>query len=128
MGAGMVEFVVRVPEITPHWARVFLAGDGPVLGHWSAHGYGLDRWHDGTHRARLDVAAGSRFLVTLGRWRDAESDGRGGERPARELAAEGVVEVDVAGWGRKSVRYHHDFPSHFLPHPRTLSVYVPPGY
>jgi predicted alpha/beta superfamily hydrolase len=24
--------------------------------------------------------------------------------------------------------YHHDFPSRFLPRPRTLAVYVPPGY
>jgi predicted alpha/beta superfamily hydrolase len=125
----MVEFVVRVPDTTPHWTRVFLAGDGPVLGHWSAHGYGLDRWHDDTHRARLDVPAGGRYLVTLGRWRDAESDGRGGERPARELAAGShVIEAAVAGWGRNSVRYHHDFPSKFLPRPRTLTVYVPSGY
>jgi predicted alpha/beta superfamily hydrolase len=125
----MAEFVVRVPEITPYWARVFLAGDGPVLGHWSAHGYGLEHWHDGTHRARLDVPTGARYLVTLGRWRDAESDGRGGERPARDLrAGSDEVVVDVAGWGRESIRYHHDFASQFLPHPRTLAVYTPPGY
>src|SRR4051812_28137143 len=110
----MVEFVVRVPDITPHWVRVFLAGDGPVLGHWSAYGYGLDRWQDGTHRARLDAPTGGRYLVTLGRWRDAESDGRGGEHPARELVTcSQPVEVHVAGWGRDSVRYHHDFPSKF---------------
>src|SRR5205809_666222 len=111
----MVEFVVRVPEITPHWARVFLAGDGPVLGHWSAHGCGLEQWPDGTHRARLDLPAGSRvrYLVTLGRWRDVENDGRGGEHPARELEVSGGlrVEVNVAGWGRDDVRYHHDFSS-----------------
>src|SRR5439155_16571383 len=70
------------------------------------------------------------YLVTLGSWRDAESDGRGGEHPARELEVSGGlrVEVNVAGWGRNGVRYHHDLPSRFLPHPRTLTVYVPPGY
>jgi predicted alpha/beta superfamily hydrolase len=27
-----------------------------------------------------------------------------------------------------AIRYHPEFPSAFLPHPRTLGVYVPPGY
>ncbi|HJZ60176.1 MAG TPA: alpha/beta hydrolase-fold protein [Gemmataceae bacterium] len=27
-----------------------------------------------------------------------------------------------------SIRYHHDFASRFLPHRRTLAVYLPPGY
>jgi predicted alpha/beta superfamily hydrolase len=26
------------------------------------------------------------------------------------------------------IEYHHAFPSRFLPHPRTLSVWLPPGY
>lgn len=128
----MVEFVVRVPEITPPWMPVFLAGDGPQLGDWSADAVRLDRWEDGTHRARLDLPDGFRgwFLVTLGKWRDAESDGRGHEHSARELHVNGpsTVEANVAGWGRGSVRYHHDFASRFGPHPRTISVWLPPGY
>ena len=128
----MVEFVVRVPEITPHWMRVFLSGDGPALGYWLAHAIPLDRWDDGTHHARIDLpeSHASRFLVTLGRWRDAESDGRGNELPAREVWSNSstIFEAHVAGWGRGSIHYHHDFPSKFLPHPRSLSVYTPPGY
>jgi predicted alpha/beta superfamily hydrolase len=125
----MVEFVVRVPESTPGGWLVFLAGGGPALGHWSAHAVPLDRWDDGTHRARLAAPPGSRFLVTLGRWREAESDEHGRERPARELAADaGRVELRVAGWGRESIRYHPDFPSRHARHPRPVAVYLPPGY
>jgi predicted alpha/beta superfamily hydrolase len=127
----MVEFVVRVPESTPPDRPVFLAGDGPALGDWSAEAVRLDRCDDGTHRARLDLPHGyrGRFLVTLGCWRDAESDGRGRERPTRQLHVDGsVVEAEVACWGRESVRYHYDFASRFLPHARTLAVWLPPGY
>jgi len=127
-----VEFVVRVPADTPHWHPVFLAGDGPALGDWSADRVLLDRWDDGTHRASLDLPAGfrGRFLVTPGRWRGAEGDGRGHERPPRELAVAGpmTVEADVAGWGRTSVRYHRDFASRFVQHSRTIAVWLPPGY
>jgi predicted alpha/beta superfamily hydrolase len=127
----MVEFVVQVPENTPPERQVFLAGDGP-LGDWSAAGVPLDRWHDGTHRAKLALVPGfrGRFLVTLGVWRDAESDGHGHELVPRELAADGplTVEAHVHGWDQTSIEYHHEFPSQFLPHARTLSVWLPPGY
>jgi predicted alpha/beta superfamily hydrolase len=36
--------------------------------------------------------------------------------------------VNVAGWGRNAVRYHPDFPSKAVPHPRPLVVALPPGY
>jgi predicted alpha/beta superfamily hydrolase len=128
----MVEFVVWVPEITPPEMPVFLAGDGPAFGEWSARGVALELSDDGTRRARLDLPLGycGRFLVTLGSWRDAESDGRGFEMPTRELhvTGRGSVEASVRGWGRNSVHYHHDFTSQFIPHPRTVSVWLPPGY
>jgi predicted alpha/beta superfamily hydrolase len=128
----MVEFVVRVPETTPPWQPVFLAGDGPVLGEWSADAVRLDRWEDGTYRARVELPHGfrGRFLLTLGRWRDAEAAGRGHERPPRELHVTGplTVEANVANWGREGVRYHHGFESRFVPFSRTLAVWLPPGY
>jgi predicted alpha/beta superfamily hydrolase len=128
----MVEFVIRVPDDTPPWQPVYLAGDGPLLRGWSADGVRLDRHDDGTHRAVLPLPLGwrGRFLVTLGRWRDAENDGRGRELAPRELNVDGpaAVEVEVAGWGRGGVRHHPDFPSEYLPSTRPLSVWVPPGY
>jgi predicted alpha/beta superfamily hydrolase len=128
----MVEFVVRVPEITPPWQQIFLAGDGTQLGNWLASGVALERQEDGSHRTRLQFPSGfrGRFLVTMGRWRDVEGDGRGREQATRTLYANVSVpfELDVRGWGRSGIRYHHDFASRFLPHPRTLSVWLPPGY
>jgi predicted alpha/beta superfamily hydrolase len=127
----MVEFVVRVPEGTPPDRGVFLAGDGP-LGGWRAAGVPLHRGHDGAFRARLELPPGFRgsYLVTLGRWRDAESDGHGHEVCPRELHADGppVLEAHVRGWDQTSVEYHHDFRSRFLPHARTVCVWLPPGY
>jgi predicted alpha/beta superfamily hydrolase len=128
----MVEFVVRVPEITPPWQEVFLAGEGSWLGDWSASAVPLERQPDGMHYTQLDIPQDFRgqFLVTLGRWRDVEGDGRGHEQVPRFLEVHGspTIEVNVRGWGRTSIRYHHDFASQFLPHPRTISVWLPPGY
>src|SRR3954469_15773716 len=120
----MVEIVVRVPENTPPWQSLFLAGDGPQLGDWSPTGVPLAPWDDGTHRVWLDLPADfrGRFLVTPGRWRGAETDPRGHEHPPRELRGDGprTVEVHVRGWGRTGVRYHPDFGSQFLPARRTV--------
>lgn len=128
----MVEFVVRVPEQTPPEWNLYVAGDGPVLGDWSADRVQLDRGADGAHRGTLDLPAGScaRFLVTPGRWRAAENDGHGRECLPRALdsATRDSIEISVAGWGRNSLRYHHGFPSRFVDLPRTVSVWLPPGY
>jgi predicted alpha/beta superfamily hydrolase len=98
----------------------------------SATGVPLDRLHDDTLRAKLELPIGFRghFLVTLGRWREAESDGHGHELAPRELRADGpqIVESQVRGWDQTSIEYHSDFPSRFLPHKRTISVWLPPGY
>jgi predicted alpha/beta superfamily hydrolase len=127
----MPEFVVRVPHETPA-EPLFLAGDGDRFGHWRAAGVPLERGGDGTFRARLDLPDGEphRFLVTRGHWRRAENDGTGRERSPRRIVPHGpgTLEVAVAGWGRTSVRYHHGFGSRFVTHPRTLAVYLPPGY
>ena len=125
----MVEFIVRVPDHTPHDRTAYLTGDGPTLGQWCPRAVHLDRWQDGTRRARVAVPSGSRFLVTLGNWRSVECDRDSRELPPRLVqSANSVIDVHVAGWDRNSVLYHPDFPSRFLPHPRTLTVYVPPGY
>lgn len=131
-GGAMVEFVVGVPPGLPGWEPLFLAGSGAALGHWAAAGVPLERWEDGTARARVGFPPASRvqYLVTRGRWRLAESDGDGRERAPRELVAraDAAVELTVAGWGRDGVRYHPDFGSRFLPHARPVNVFVPPGY
>ena len=123
----MAEFVVTLPPGTPAWGPLYLAGSGAALGDWAAAGVPLEPCADGTARARLPAAPGTRFLVTRGTWRTAESDGWGRERPAREVAGD-TADLEVAGWGRDAVRYHLDFRSAHLPHARPVTVALPPGY
>jgi predicted alpha/beta superfamily hydrolase len=126
----MVEFVVRAPGLHP-WDAVYVCGEADPLGLWQPDFRRLD-WHDGAFRTHLDLPAGSRhrYLLTRGTWRQAELDHLGREHRPRELtAAPGLrVDIEVPGWGRHSVRYHPDFGSAFLPHPRTLTVHLPPEY
>jgi predicted alpha/beta superfamily hydrolase len=128
----MTEFVVRPPAGHPHWEPLFLAGDGDALGQWEAAGVRLDPWEDGTFRKRVEVRGKKpvRFLVTRGHWRRAETDGQGNLFPPREFSpkAGATVEAEVAGFGRDSVKYHPDFPSTQLVHPRPVTVWLPPGY
>jgi predicted alpha/beta superfamily hydrolase len=128
----MIEFVVRVPEDTPPDPTLYLTGDALPLGRWQADAVRLDRWGDGTHRARVALPHGAHahYLVTRGRWRDVEGSGRGREIPSRVITADRhlVVDVNVAGWGRAGVRYHPEFGSRFLCHPRPVAVALPPGY
>ena len=128
----MTEFVVHPPPGHPRWEPLFLAGDGPALGHWEAASVRLDAWGDGTHRARVAVKGRKpvRFLVTRGHWRRAEVGGDGKLFLPREFTpkANHTVEAHVAGFGRDSVKYHPDFPSAQLIHPRPVTVWLPPGY
>ncbi len=128
----MIEFVVRVPDATPDGQSVFLAGDGPHLGDWSADGVRLERWDDGTRRVSLDLPDGfhGRCLATLGRWRTAEANGHGRERWPHELHISGSAtrSLEVQEWGRNCIDYHQGFPSRFLPQARTITVWLPPTY
>ncbi|MFO0850034.1 MAG: hypothetical protein U0871_15990 [Gemmataceae bacterium] len=113
----MTEFVVHAAADGP----LYITGDGAALGGWRADAVRLDRWGDGTHRVRLDLPADrpARWLVTRGHWRAAETSADGSERHPRQTApGSRRVEAHVEGWGRESVRYHHDVRSIQLPHPR----------
>jgi predicted alpha/beta superfamily hydrolase len=129
----MVEFVVRVPEFTPPWQRVYLSGDGPAFGHWASQAVELYRWDDGAYHAHLNNipdGAHLRYLLSVGRWRDAEADESGHELSPRELVVNGEtrVEARVRAWGRNNLHYFPEFESKHLARSRTLSVYLPPGY
>lgn len=128
----MVDFRIKVPEDHPGWEPVFLAGDGEALGRWRPDGVRLERWGDGTYHARVDLAPGAtyRYLLTRGHWRTVENDGLGHERSPRQLRPQREVSIDlhVAGWGRQSIQYHHDFASEYLPVRRSIIVYLPAEY
>lgn len=127
---AMTEFVVHPPAGHPPWEPLFLAGDGPDLGRWAADGVRLDPWEDGTHRVGLPIRGRKplRFLVTRGHWRRGETDPDGRPVPTREFTPGHPAVAHVARFGRDSVRYHPDFPSTQLIHPRPVTVWLPPGY
>ncbi|MCS6864407.1 MAG: alpha/beta hydrolase-fold protein [Gemmataceae bacterium] len=128
----MVQVIVHVPPTTPEGRGVFLAGEGPYLGDWSAQGVPLARQADGTYGAELAIPEDFRgqFLVTLGRWREVECDGDGRERLPRVIRGNlrQPLEVVVAAWGPTRCVYHDDFPSQFVRQRRRLIVWLPPGY
>ena len=127
-----LEFVVHLPPNTPWSHGIFLSGSGSALGRWAADAIPLERTADDVAFGRVEFPSGwhGQYLVTLGDWRNAENDGRGRERTARELIVgpQARVELTVAGWGRDGVRYHPEFRSEFLGNARTVSVHLPPGY
>lgn len=126
----MVEIVVRVPENASPGQQLFLAGDGPLLGDWSPRGVPLTAG-EGVYRASLALPPDFRghFLVTPGNWRNVEGSASGHERPPRALRGDlPRAEAVVEHWGQSSVDYHPEFRSRFLPHARTVSVWLPPGY
>lgn len=127
----MVEIIARVPDDHHPWQSVFLAADRDEYGPWRADGPRFE-WRHGSHHLFLDLPDGTplKFLITRGHWRNAEVAADGREHLPRELVARKGLryEVSVARWGRNQVHYHHDFASQFLPHARTVTVWLPPGY
>lgn len=128
----MVEFVIRLPDGTHYREPAFLTGDDDRLGRWQSNAIRLQPWQDGTFRTHVDLPAGRtyQYLITRGSWRDVESDGSSREIIPHSVhpLSNATVHSRVSGWGRNSIRYHHDFRSNFLPHPRSVIVYLPPSY
>jgi predicted alpha/beta superfamily hydrolase len=127
----MTEFVVRIPPGTPWDRGVFLTGDSERLGHWSADAVPLAPHADGTWRTTLELPRGLRtkYLMTLGNWRNAEAKADGEIFP-RELAVfhDAMIEVAVDAWGRSAYEYFPAVESKLLNHPRPVTVWLPPGY
>lgn len=126
----MTEFVVYPPPNFPRWEPLFLTGDGTDLGLWAADSVRLDPWADGTFRVGLPIRGRKplRYLITRGQWRRCEMAADGRPLPPREFTPGQHAIAHVARFGRDSVKYHPDFPSSQLIHPRPVTVWLPPGY
>lgn len=128
----MTEFVVRIPPGADPGRGVFISGDAELLGDWRADAVPLKPQADGTWRATLTLPRGlrSRWLVTLGSWRQVESEEHHRERRPRELTVQDDAAIDarVAGWGRNSLKHYDSVRSPHLPSPRPITVWLPPGY
>jgi predicted alpha/beta superfamily hydrolase len=137
-----VRLIVRVPTDTPADASVCIAGSLAAVGNWKADGVNLVRQPDGTFAGDIDLAAGEtlEYKITLGTWETVERRGDGGDRPNRVVtiaaganAVEAVVERWAAGpQARPSTVVGtlklHTIASVPLEGPRTIRVWLPPGY
>ncbi len=139
-----VTFRVRVPESTPPTARVFLAGSEPEVGRWRPDGLALVRDDLGRYCAtvKLPQDRALRYKVTQGSWRSVERTREGVDRPDRVLLVEreAVIDVEVLAWASDraaavpessatgDIRLHQEFRSKHGVGPRTVAVWLPPGY
>ena len=138
-----VTFVVRVSGAVPEDARVFLAGSEDAVGNWRPDGLALTRQDDGRFAATVRLPRGHTlsYKITLGSWRSAERAADGSDRPNRStvIGRERVVELaadfrDAAATSPPIstatgvIRVHEKLRSIHLATPRTISVWLPPGY
>jgi predicted alpha/beta superfamily hydrolase len=125
-----MKLIVRHAEMPAE--PLYLAGSLPELGRWHPRGVLLHPVDPVTHITELPLPAGTwfEFLLTRGTWRSAELDHAGRVHPPRTAISEpgSQLEETVSFGLRQSIQYHHDFPSRFLPHARSLIVFLPPGY
>lgn len=153
-----VVFEVRVPETTSERACVYVCGNAPALGSWSAAGLSLERVEGNLYRGEGLFAGGTAFewKVTRGRWGTVEKTKAGGEVENRRGFASSEsahYETTVEAWadgGKDDVKADEDAPDKgegpLPPGPcprvkllgsfgfetteedRPVWVYTPPGY
>lgn len=135
-----VKVRVVVPKDTPDTARVFLAGNLPVLGTWRPDGMALARQSDGSWTGEFSVKAGERveFKVTLGSW-DSEAIYEASKVPGNtvlEVSSDTTVVMKPITWRFRgleggitgSVRYHRQLTGDGLRYPKDVIVWLPPSY
>jgi enterochelin esterase-like enzyme len=147
-GTVDVWFTVLVP---PGSGDVYLTGDLPEFGPWKADALRLGDTGDpgaDLRVARITLPVGRTFeyKVTQGSWEREAVGGDGAPLPNRRLTVTAETRAtetrvvawkkgptdffaDVAGAGVKGTLIHwRDVRSAHLSHPRTVSIWLPPGY
>ncbi len=141
-----VTFVVTAPENTPADQTVYVSGSHPQIGAWEAAGLPLEKQDDGTYRGSCELLSGvaHEFKVTRGSWSTVERTADDEEVENRPFVVEAGQEVlvTVEDWvddgqtvpGRNTavpgLRLHERrfFSTVDSTKPRSLVVYLPPGY
>lgn len=133
---------MQVPDDTPKDSDLYLAGSNSALGNWKANGLKLRRNSDGTFSADVPLKVGEtlEYKITRGSWDTVEKNADGSERANRTLAVDANtprVEITVARWsaGLTDVQStvvgelkFRTIESKHLGKPRTIRVWLPPGY
>lgn len=142
--AATVTFMVRVPPTTPAGAHIFMSGNIDALGPWNAAGKELGELKDGLYAITLELpdAFDFEYKFTRGTWETVEKGSEFEEIDNRRLdrASNVTVSIVVSNWrdqggerpGASTVtgdlRVHEGFASAALGYPRTVYVFLPPGY
>lgn len=143
--ADRVTFRVAAPADTPEKAPLFLAGNLPELGNWSAAGVQLNRQPDGKWSATIDLPAGAsiEFKITRGNWETVEKGPDGQEIGNRTHTVNGDATIDVVvarfaagipalpkdlSTRTGDLRVHDKFRSKVLGNARRIWVWLPESY
>lgn len=124
----------------PEGDRVYVAGNLPLLGNWDPAAVPLERQPDGAWSRSFRVRRGTllEFKITRGSWASEGLDEKRRIRPnIRVRAGEApVFTVRIGGWRDLDtpassivgeLQFHEGVGSDDIP-PRTVSVWLPPGY
>lgn len=138
--AHQVTFLVTVPKNTPD-KPIYIVGNHPNLGGWRPGAIFMMHRPDGRYEVTLDLPAGEyKYKFTRGTWGSVEKSADNADIPNRELTvyADARIEVTVANWAdikpeekatiTGDVRFIRDVKSKYLDKPRTIAVWLPPGY
>lgn len=144
IAAQKVRVVVKVPGDTPANDPVYIAGSLPSVGNWKPDGVKLARRPDGSYAGDLDLEPGQtlEFKINRGTWETVEKNADGSERANRSVAIDAStkqIDVTVDRWASGAAPAAkastvvgtlklHTIDSVPLKLPRTIRVWLPPGY
>ncbi len=133
--------IVHVPTDTPASASVFLAGSLPSVGSWKADGVQMARADDGTYSGSVALEPGQTlgYKFTCGSWDAVEKAPDGSDRANRVVnvsTTAAPITATVELWAGESIKANTVVgtlqiawvPAAGLHGPRTLRVWLPPGY
>jgi predicted alpha/beta superfamily hydrolase len=136
--------VIHAPSSTPKTDSLYLAGSLPSVGGWKADGVKLTHQDNGTYTSDIDLTAGKtlEFKITRGSWASVEKYADGSDRPNRQVTVDATtkqIDVTVARWASDDQSTLpagtvvgnlklHNLDSKVLKQPRTIRVWLPPGY
>ncbi len=141
-----ISFVVKTPTSTPEKAELYLSGNTASLGEWDGKGLKLTRQENGVYVGQATLIKGQQiaYKVTRGGWDKVEKDAAGQEISNRTIdaASDLTAQITVLAWADQfeqeravmtstitgHVQIFENIKSKYLELPRTVRIYLPPGY
>ncbi len=140
---AQVTFTVITPTSTPKSAKVYIAGNQPLLGNWNPGEIELRKINDSTWTRTFAFPRGMEleYKITTGSWNNQalynSTDIPGNSRMIvkaneevviRPTAWNNIVHQAIPGGITGTVRYHRQLQGEGLRYARDLIVWLPPSY